>query len=50
MGGKSQKKGQRGLQLLCSKGHREEQLEMDGSLSYVGQHGWSQPLFSGEGV
>ena len=35
MEGKSQKKGQRGLQLLCSKGHREEQLEMDGSLSYM---------------
>ncbi len=34
MEGKSQKR-QRGLQLLCSKGHREEQLEMEGSLSYM---------------
>ncbi len=32
MEGKSQKKD---LQLLCSKGHREGQLKMEGSLSYM---------------
>ncbi len=35
MEGKSQKKEQRGLQLLCSKGHGGEQLKMEGSLSYM---------------
>ncbi len=32
MEGKSQKKD---LQLLCSKGHREGQLKMEGNLSYM---------------
>ncbi len=35
MEGKSQKKGHGGLQLLCSKGHRGEQIRMEESLSYM---------------
>ncbi len=47
-GGKIAEEGAKGLQLLCSKGHRGEQLEMEGSLSYMWVSTAGHSLYLGE--